>query len=84
MTMQSTAPCAAPRAPTWRPHAAATARAPLRAALRWLVGAWQTRRQRRQLAALELSRLDDLGLSPREALREARKPIWNVPAHWLH
>ncbi|WP_417523174.1 DUF1127 domain-containing protein [Marinovum sp.] len=39
-------------------------------------------RQRRALARLDASRLDDLGLSRDEALREADKPIWDVPAHW--
>lgn len=39
-------------------------------------------RQRRALARLDASRLEDLGLSREEALREADKPIWDVPPHW--
>lgn len=39
-------------------------------------------RQRRQLAQLDANRLDDLGLSDRDALREANRPFWDVPDHW--
>jgi uncharacterized protein YjiS (DUF1127 family) len=40
-------------------------------------------RQRRALASLDDARLDDIGLTRRDALREAQKPIWDVPRHWL-
>jgi uncharacterized protein YjiS (DUF1127 family) len=39
-------------------------------------------RQRRDLAQLDDARLEDLGLSRREALREAQRPIWDVPSNW--
>lgn len=39
-------------------------------------------RQRRALAQMEDARLDDIGLSRAEALHEAGRPIWDVPAHW--
>lgn len=39
-------------------------------------------RQRRALARLDDARLDDLGLTRQEALREARRPLWHRPAHW--
>ncbi|WP_107846494.1 DUF1127 domain-containing protein [Litoreibacter ponti] len=39
-------------------------------------------RQRRALAALDEDRLADLGLSRFEADAEARRPIWDAPAHW--
>lgn len=40
-------------------------------------------RQRRALAALPQDRLDDLGLTLDEARREAARPFWDVPQHWL-
>ena len=40
------------------------------------------RRQRQALAEMEESRLEDLGISPEEARREAARPPWDVPAHW--
>jgi uncharacterized protein YjiS (DUF1127 family) len=43
---------------------------------------FRLRRQRRQLARLDDRALEDLGLSREEALREAERPIWDVPAHW--
>ena len=39
-------------------------------------------RQRRQLAALGASRLDDLGLSREQALTEAQRPFWDAPGAW--
>nr|WP_246030375.1 DUF1127 domain-containing protein [Litoreibacter halocynthiae] len=39
-------------------------------------------RQRRALAALDDSRLADIGLSRREADAEARRPVWDAPAYW--
>ncbi len=46
---------------------------------RLALAAW---RQRRSLAALDAHRLEDLGISPADALREAGRPIWDVPANW--
>jgi uncharacterized protein YjiS (DUF1127 family) len=40
-------------------------------------------RQRRELARLDDSRLFDLGIRRAEAAAEARRPIWDVPQHWL-
>ena len=38
-------------------------------------------RQRRALARLESHRLDDLGIAPAAAAREAKRPIWDAPNH---
>lgn len=40
-------------------------------------------RQRRHLARLDNRALADLGLTRDEAQAEARRPIWDVPQHWL-
>lgn len=45
-----------------------------------LYGLWKQRRQLRQLDARTLS---DIGVSRQEAQSEARRPFWDVPAHWL-
>jgi len=38
---------------------------------------WQVRaRQRARLAEMESHRLDDMGLTPEQARREAAKPFW--------
>lgn len=50
---------------------------------RALAGAIATRRDRQRLAALDDHTLADIGVSRAEALAEARRPIWDVPAHWL-
>ena len=47
--------------------------------LRHALAAW---RQRRSLAALDAHRLEDLGISRTDALREAGRPLWDVPANW--
>lgn len=39
-------------------------------------------RQRRALAALDAAALDDVGLSREAADTEAKRPVWDVPAHW--
>ena len=49
----------------------------------WLVHAWNANRQRRVLANLDDRRLEDLGLTYREARHEASRPFWDVPAYWL-
>ncbi|PWG15861.1 DUF1127 domain-containing protein [Salibaculum griseiflavum] len=36
-------------------------------------------RQRRDLAALDRSRLSDLGLTEAQALRESARPAWDLP-----
>jgi uncharacterized protein YjiS (DUF1127 family) len=35
------------------------------------------------LGDLEEHLLRDIGLTSAEARREAEKPIWNAPSHWL-
>ncbi|PWE33742.1 hypothetical protein DDZ14_03500 [Maritimibacter sp. 55A14] len=40
-------------------------------------------RERRKLARLDDHMLDDIGVNRAEALREARRPIWDVPENWL-
>ena len=39
-------------------------------------------RQRRQLSALDDHLLSDIGVARDIARGEARRPIWDVPAHW--
>lgn len=39
-------------------------------------------RQRRALGRLDSDRLADIGVSPAEAARESRRPIWDGPDHW--
>lgn len=51
------------------------------------VGAVVTRllsaqRQRQKLRDLPDHLLDDIGLTRREALEEAAKPVWDVPGFW--
>jgi uncharacterized protein YjiS (DUF1127 family) len=53
---------------------------------RWFAALLQVmalRQSRRRLAVMDDATLRDLGLTREEALAEADKPIWNVPAHWL-
>jgi len=38
---------------------------------------------RQRLAQLDARALRDIGLSPAQANREAQKPIWDAPDHWL-
>ena len=51
--------------------------------LRTVSLALEARRQRKALKSLDASRLSDLGLSYQAAHREANRPVWDVPAHWL-
>lgn len=39
-------------------------------------------RQRRHLARLDDAALTDIGVTRAEALREADRPLWDVPAAW--
>ena len=39
-------------------------------------------RQRKQLAALDALQLADIGLTADQAVAEAKRPIWDAPAHW--
>ena len=47
-----------------------------------LLGYISLYRQRRALAALDDTRLADLGLSRHEADAEAARPVWDAPSHW--
>ena len=47
-----------------------------------LMGYIDLYRQRRALAALDETRLADLGLSRHEAEAEANRPVWDAPAYW--
>ena len=40
-------------------------------------------RSRHRLSQLDAKALRDIGLSQAEANREAQKPIWDAPNHWL-
>jgi uncharacterized protein YjiS (DUF1127 family) len=53
-----------------------------RARLPRLADMLELARQRRALARLDDARLEDIGLTREEALSEARRPVWDVPAHW--
>ncbi|MBI1416318.1 MAG: DUF1127 domain-containing protein [Limimaricola sp.] len=53
------------------------------ALLGWLTAMPAVARQRRALRELDDARLNDIGLSPRQAAAEAARPVWDVPAHWL-
>lgn len=48
-----------------------------------IVAAAALRRQRRDLGALDEHLLRDVGLTRGEALREADRPVWDAPGHWL-
>ena len=39
-------------------------------------------RQRRTLANLTDHELKDIGVTRKEAQKEAARPLWDVPAHW--
>lgn len=41
------------------------------------------RRQRRALSRLEDAQLRDIGVTAAQARKEARRPPWDVPHHWL-
>jgi len=58
-------------------HATTRAR---RVSLDEIVALW---RERRALARLDARALEDIGLTREAALREARRPIWDVPRHWI-
>ena len=51
-------------------------------ALRFVVAALAVWKERRALSRLDQDRLDDLGLTCEDVLKETAKPVWDVPAHW--
>ena len=48
-----------------------------------LLEALALHRQRQHLAQLDDAMLDDIGLTREAAQREAQRPIWDAPGHWL-
>lgn len=40
------------------------------------------RQQRRSLMKLDAHLLRDIGITHKTAMVEAKKPVWDVPAHW--
>jgi len=53
-----------------------TPQAARKAAILWPARMLSVWRQRRALAQLDAARLDDIGLTPTEARREASRPFW--------
>lgn len=51
--------------------------------LGWIIAATDSWRSRRALETLEPHMLDDIGISAKAAAKEARRGIWDVPAHWI-
>ncbi len=51
--------------------------------LAWFRLAFAARRQRHDLARLPPEVLRDIGITAEEARREATRPVWDVPSHWL-
>jgi uncharacterized protein YjiS (DUF1127 family) len=49
---------------------------------RWLERRLALRRQRNRLLDLDARMLDDIGVTPSEAMREARRLMWDVPDRW--
>ena len=40
-------------------------------------------RARQTLAGMDARMLDDIGVAPEAARKEASRPFWDVPAHWM-
>ena len=49
----------------------------------WVRLAMVARSQRRALARLDTAALADIGVTQRQALGEAQRPVWDVPSSWL-
>ncbi|MDA5093385.1 DUF1127 domain-containing protein [Aliiroseovarius sp. KMU-50] len=49
----------------------------------WISYAFQIQRERKALAEMNDVRLNDIGVTPAQAHQESRKPIWDVPSHWV-
>lgn len=49
---------------------------------RWLSAVRAARRQRARLLDLDARMLRDIGITETEALREARRALWDVPDRW--
>ena len=66
-------------APRFVPHSQISTSTILRTVLNRL----EMQRSRGSLARLDAKALRDIGLSPADANREAQRPIWDAPDHWL-
>lgn len=65
-------------------HAGVFPAAPVRPGLlRWLAAARRAYRTRQHLAHLDTDQLRDVGITERAAQTEAKRPVWDVPAHWI-
>lgn len=51
--------------------------------LGYLVNLMALYRQRKQLSELSDHLLDDIGLCRKSAQKEAERPIWDAPDHWM-
>ncbi|WP_421702839.1 DUF1127 domain-containing protein [Aliiroseovarius sp.] len=49
----------------------------------WAARALEARRERKALSRLDRAALSDIGLTEGQAHREATRPLWDVPDHWL-
>ncbi len=49
----------------------------------WLSAALANRRSRNDLRSLDAHLLSDIGLTELEAQKEADRPAWDVPGHWM-
>ncbi len=48
----------------------------------WVFSRLSLHASRQSLDALDDHLLDDIGVTRHQARREARRPVWDVPAHW--
>lgn len=64
---------------SFRRHSRISIAAVLRRALNLL----DLQRSRRALARLDKDALRDIGISKAEADKEAQKPFWDAPEHWI-
>jgi len=53
------------------------------AVIRMIEGMIAVKNQRARLKSMDWAQLDDLGLTAKQAMREANRPIWSAPAHWM-
>ena len=53
------------------------------AVLRRALNLLDLQRSRRALARLDKDALRDIGISKAEADKEAQKPFWDAPEHWI-
>lgn len=51
--------------------------------LTMILGVLASWRSRQALDRLDSRMLDDIGVTPEAAAKEARRAIWDVPNHWV-